>query len=94
MLPSPKGTELYDIKAVWRALFGEDLDLARRVTANQVAVLCPWHAERHPSCHISLDKNAFFCRSCSSSGGALDAVILEGHASNRREAANWVRAHS
>jgi len=78
------------IAEVWAAVYGEELASKRRSGPDQVRVLCPWHPERHPSCDISLRKNAFICRSCGAQGGYLDVVVLAGFAHDRREAAKWL----
>ncbi len=79
------------IARVWFAVFGESLE-GRKVQRGEVRVLCPFHLERSPSCDVHLAKNSFICRSCGAAGGCLDVVVKSGNASDRREAASWLKA--
>ena len=37
----------------------------------EIELLCPFHADEHPSCHFNPEKGTFVCRSCGTSGGVL-----------------------
>ena len=41
----------------------------------QGMVLCPIHDEKTPSCHISPDKNMWFCFGCGAGGDAVDWLV-------------------
>jgi hypothetical protein len=79
------------IAEVWQLAFGQSLLGKPRSGPNQVRVVCPFHDDHSPSCDVSLEKDAFFCRSCDAHGGYLDVVIRAGYAANRREAAAWLK---
>lgn len=81
-----------DIRQTWIFCFWDDPATHKKSGLNQYSVLCPFHAERHPSCDVSLEKNVFICRSCGAKGGALDTIILAGYAQTRSEAAKWLEA--
>lgn len=54
------------------------------------ASLCPLHAERTPSFHVSRDRRLFHCFGCGRSGGVLDLVVALGVAPTRVVAARWL----
>ena len=76
------------IADVWLLAFGETLHPNGKPN---IRVTCPFHSpDRHPSCDVSLAKDAFCCRSCGASGGYLDVVVRAGLADTRHEAAKWL----
>jgi hypothetical protein len=79
------------IRDVWIAVFGDDPARGHTSAPSQHRVLCPFHAERSPSCDVHLEKNTFICRSCGAAGGALDVVVREGNAKNRSTAITWLK---
>lgn len=80
------------IRDVWRLLYGEDVTGGTKVTAEQYRLRCPFHADQHPSCDVSLAKDTWFCRSCGIGGGKLDLVQRELGVSHDRAGA-WLRAN-
>lgn len=78
------------IEKVWLRLYGEDVTTKKRTGPQQFRVLCAFHEDRHPSCDISVAKDAFICRSCGAAGGYLDVIIREGLALNRSDAMRWI----
>lgn len=46
---------------------------ARLLTA-EISILCPWHQEETPSCHIWLDEERFKCFGCGKYGDLADLV--------------------
>ena len=40
----------------------------------QKTILCPFHAEKDPSCKVNLEKKAFHCFGCQAKGNILDFV--------------------
>jgi hypothetical protein len=51
--------------------FGHRLRKAGRVRE----CLCPFHAEKTPSCEVDDTKGLFFCHGCSTGGDVIDAVM-------------------
>ncbi len=43
-------------------------------SGRQTSVLCPFHAEKKPSCKIDLEKRIFHCFGCSAKGNIIDFV--------------------
>lgn len=39
-------------------------------------IVCPFHDDNHPSCHVNYDDGYFHCFACESSGNAFDFVRL------------------
>jgi len=65
---------LTDARALAAAL---GLQVARGATPRQTIVLCPWHAERSPSCSVYRAKDgtlAAHCHGCGESGDALSLI--------------------
>ena len=48
----------------------------KRISADEYAVLCPFHADNIPSMHINNRKNVFHCKGCGKSGSVIDWIIL------------------
>jgi hypothetical protein len=46
-----------------------------RVVKDEVAVLCPMHDDRSPSCKVNLKKNQFYCFPCGQGGGVIKFVM-------------------
>lgn len=81
------------IREVWKAVWGDDVTVAKRSAANQHRVRCPYHDDRSPSCDVNLAKNTFYCRSCEAQGGLAEVVIRAGNAHTRAQAFDWIKAH-
>ena len=82
-----------EIARVWRALYGDDPSDGKRSAPMQYRVTCPFHADRNPSCDVSISKDTFICRSCGAAGGVLDLVMRE-LACEHAEARAWIAAHT
>lgn len=39
-------------------------------------IICPFHDDNRPSCHVDYDSGTFYCFACGASGNAYDAVRL------------------
>lgn len=39
-------------------------------------IICPFHDDNNPSCHINYDEGVFYCFACGAGGNALDFVKL------------------
>lgn len=64
------------------------LEMAPRASARQALVLCPWHAERTPSCSVRVAKDgtiAVRCHACGASGDALSLIATVRGLDLRRE---------
>jgi DNA primase len=64
---------LIDAKALCVAL---GLTMARGSTSRQATVLCPWHAERTPSCSVRIAKDSTIAVKCHACGSTADALGL------------------
>jgi DNA primase len=63
-------------------------NIAVRGTGSQRSVLCPFHAEKRPSCRVDLERKIFHCFACDESGNILEFVArIEGDAEDLRAAA-------
>jgi len=50
-------------------------NVPKRVGKGEYVVLCPFHQENTPSCHINHHKNVFNCKGCGKGGSVLDWVM-------------------
>jgi DNA primase len=66
-------TRLVDARGLCAAL---QLQTAPRASARQAIVLCPWHAERSPSCSVRLAKDGTIAVKCHACGESADALGL------------------
>jgi hypothetical protein len=46
-----------------------------RAAARGTPVLCPWHAEKTPSCLMNIDANEVVCFGCGAAGTVAEAVV-------------------
>lgn len=83
---------MISIARVWRALYNEDVTTGRRSAPMQYKVVCPFHADKHPSCDVNVDKNVFYCRSCGANGGVF-ALVQKELRLNREAARVWIHVH-
>lgn len=96
--------ERFDLRVVYEALTGYDTSTAKAARISrggrEIRVICPVHADAHPSCDLDLDRGLWICRSefCGARGTAASMVILSGKVSggNDREryrnAYEWLRS--
>ena len=89
-MQGPEGRSM--IARVWELVLGEPVK-GQRTGHEQYRVRCPFHEDRHPSCDVSLAKDAFLCRSCGAAGGYTDVVIRAGYAQTKAEAMRWLARH-
>ena len=43
-------------------------------TSGEVAILCPFHADKSPSCHFNVQTKQYHCKGCGAGGSAVDLL--------------------
>jgi CHC2 zinc finger len=86
-----RSSQSFDVRRAWSLAFGYDIVSKKKSGPDMYRTLCPFHDERNASCDVSLSKNSFICRSCGAHGGTLDVIVRAGYATDRRDAAQWLK---